>query len=69
MPTVYCDDGSIVVVETQHGRVVIVAPLDLAVSPRDARLIAIELQAAAERIDPQPPPRDRGPRPARGRRS
>ncbi len=36
----------------------------------DARALALELMAAAERIDPQPPPRpDRGPRrgpPGRG---
>lgn len=35
----------------------------------EAREVALELMAAAERIDPQPPPRpDRGPRAAKGRR-
>ena len=38
-------------------------------TPADARALALDLQAAAERIDPQPPPRpDRGPRAAKGRR-
>ena len=33
-----------------------------------ARELALELLAAAERIDPMPPPRDRSGRPERGRK-
>jgi hypothetical protein len=37
-------------------------------SPWAARDLALELQAAADRIDPQPPPRpDRGPKARKGR--
>lgn len=37
-------------------------------TPAAARELALALQAAAERIDPRPPPRDRADRPTRGRR-
>lgn len=41
---------------------------DARLSPEAARELALELMAAAERIDPRPPPRDRADRPTRGKR-